>query len=539
MAILDLVFLVTMGAFAILAPCGDWENSVLGVTLWHNGDPGGPYVISAVHFLDPGYPPFVVGHPGTTLQLVLHLSARLVHRAAEALSGTTPPFLAFWVQHITWLFALSSIVVAALHVASFHALRAYARRLGLSDHSSLVAMVAYATCFPILYYGGRVSPEPILVTLTLVALLQADSSGRALASGRRLQGCLWASGAAATAMLALFTKLHLAYPLVPIILVQLLTQRPGPGACGARRYTDRLLAASPALVSAAVVFVACSLKVDWNSFFGFWFHYTPGRPASDARLELWQSSAANLAPMARAAAGAVVANLRDHFRPTASGLFVVSEGLFGLVACFGLVRLWRRVPAVRSKLVWSLALCAALLPVVAFRGLFHYYVIHMAFAAIGFACALDMGLARPLAWRALPLAHQAGQRPILVTLLVHSGALVFFLAARAHDVSTFRSSVEPYLQALNRLPLGTRAVVVSKRFEFWQLDGGYPNYIDRARVGFTRAFEARAHIVRRAHWITPELVDREHISSVIDASSGTVRSVPVEQWQFVAAPATP
>ncbi len=539
MAVLDLVFLVAMAVFAILAPCGDWENSVLGVTLWHNGDPGGPYVISAVHFLDPGYPPFVVGHPGTTLQLVLHLSARLAHVTAMGFWGATAPFVAFWAQHARWLFALCSIVVATLHVASFHALRAYARRLGLSEASSLVAVVAYATCFPVLYFGGRVSPEPILVTLTLVALLQADSSVTALTSGRRLHGCLWACSAGATAMLALFTKLHLAYPLLPIVLVQLLMQRPSQARSAARSHAGGVLAACAAVVSAAAVFVACSLKVDWNSFFGFWFHYTPGRPASDPQLELWQRYAANLYPMARGAASALVSNLREHFRPTASGLFVLSESVFALVACLGLARLWRHVPGVRPRLVWPAALCAALLPVVAFRGLFHYYVIHMAFAAIGFACAVDGGLAPPPARRALAFARQAGQRPILATLLVHSVALVFFLAARVHDVSAFRSSVEPYLLALDRLHAGTRAAIVSRRFEFWQLDGGYPNYIDRERVGFTRAFESRAHVVRRAYWITPELVERERISSVIDASSGVVRCVPIERWQFAAAPAAP
>src|SRR5262245_58654894 len=76
---LDLVFFLAMSVLAMLAPCGAWENRAFGVPFWNNLDPGGPYVISSVHFLDPGFPPFRTGHPGTTLQLVLWTAARLAH----------------------------------------------------------------------------------------------------------------------------------------------------------------------------------------------------------------------------------------------------------------------------------------------------------------------------------------------------------------------------------------------------------------------------------------------------------------------------
>jgi hypothetical protein len=76
-----------------------------------------------------------------------------------------------------------------LHVLSFHVLDAYARRLGLRHRTALIAVLVYVTCFPVLYYGARVSPEPLLVTFTLAALLQADSCGMALGSVRRLRAC--------------------------------------------------------------------------------------------------------------------------------------------------------------------------------------------------------------------------------------------------------------------------------------------------------------------------------------------------------------
>jgi hypothetical protein len=536
--ILDVVFFLTMAVFAVLAPCGDWENRIFSLTIWHNGDPGGPYVISAVHFFDHGYPPFAVGHPGTTLQFLLYVAARTVHGVILLAGGATTPFIAFWARHVAWLFALSSIVVAALHIASFHALHAYARRIGLPHRTAFISVLGYATCLPVLYYGTRVSPEPLLVTLTLAALLQADSCGIALASGQRLRACLFASGAGTAAILALFTKLHLAYPLTPIVVMQVLTQHRPYGSSVVRRIREGLLPASCALTTSLAVFVVCSFKVNWPVFFDFWFQYTPGKPGGDPQQELTQRYVANLSVMAFGAAAAFAKNLGDHFKPTVNGLFTLSDGLYVVVACIGLVLLWERLPEARPRLVWPTLLCVGLFPVVAFRGVWHYYVVHLAFAAIGFAYAAEVWLTRCFRGQT-HAARRELKWPVITTLLVHSASLVFFGAAKTYDVATFRSSVGPYLSALEGVPPGTRAVIVSKRFEFWQLDGGYPNYIERERVGITQAFESNAYVARRAYWVTPELVARLKISSVIDASSGIVRHVPIEQWRYVEASSAP
>jgi hypothetical protein len=536
--ILDVAFFLTMVVFAILAPCGEWENEVFGLAIRHSADPGGPYVVSAVHFFDQRYPPFVGGaHPGTTLQLVVYVAARALYEAAVLFRVAKTPMIDFWAHHLTWLFGWSSLVVASLHLVSFHALHAYARRLGLCPRAAFVAVLAYATSFPLLYYGTRVSPEPLLVALTLAALLQADSCATALQSGRRLRAWLFAGGAGAAAMLAIFTKLHLAYPLPLLIVVQVLVQRRRDGQTLIGRLRDGLPPAGCALAGSVAVFVVCSLKVNWHAFFDFWFRYTAGRPVGDPHLPLTQRYAATLWLMALGEASGVVRNLADHFRPTVKGLFTLTDGVFVVIAGFGLFLLWRRVPEARPKLVWPVALCVGLLPVVAFRGVWHYYLLHLTFAAIGFAFAVEVWLTHQ------PLGRTpAGRRltgAVMTTLLVHSVSLVSFGATKAHDVVAFRSKVAPYLSALGRVPPGTRAAILSRRFEFCQLDGGYPTYIQRDRVGITQAVESTAYVVKRPFWITPELVSRLRISSVIDDSSGTVRQIPIGQWRYVPAPPRP
>jgi hypothetical protein len=533
---MDAAFLLAMAGFAVLAPCGDWQNEAFGVTLWRNADPGGPYVISAMHFFDRPYPPFM-GHPGTTLQLLLHLAARTTH-GLLALGGVTAPFIAFWAHHIAWLFALCCFVVTALHIVSFHALHAYARRLGLGRRAAFIAVLAYATSFPVLYYGMRVSPEPLLVTLTLVALLLADSCGADLASGRRFRACLLAGGAGAAAVLALFTKLHLAFPLAPLIVVQVLTQARPDARPALRRIGEGLLPAGVALASSLGVFLLCSLKVPWPAFLDFWLQYTPivsgGGPQSGLTLPDGADPGALLAGLARAFAR----NLAGRFEATPNGLFTVSEGLFVVLGSLGLVLLWKGRPPARSRLGWAAVLCVCLFPVVAFRGRWHYYVLYLAFAAIGFATLTDAWLART-AGGSSGRPGERRRRAVLATLLVHAVSLSLFFAAKVNDVAMYRRSVGPYLSALDRLPPGSRAAILSKGFKFWLLDGGYPSYIERDQLELTRTFESRGYVAKRAQWITPDLVQRLNISCVIDASSGTVRATPIEEWLVRRAPATP
>jgi hypothetical protein len=531
---IDVAFLVAMAVFVLLSPCGDWENQAFGVTLWHNADPGGPYVISSVHFFDPPYPPFL-GHPGTTLQFLLHLAARAAH-GALALGGVTTPFVAFWAGHIAWLFALSSFVAAALHVTSFHALHAYSRRLGMRQNTASIAVLAYATSFPVLYFGTRVSPEPLLVTLSLVALLQADSCGAALASDRRLRACLLGGGAGAAAVLALFTKMHLAFPLVPLIVLQVLTQARHDALPMAHRLRQGLLPGAAALACAVGVFLVCSLKVPWETFFAFWLPYGPAVPV-DPRSGLSLPHGAGLWEMAVGIARVCGRNLAGHFQATANGLFTLSEAFFVALGSLGLIRLWRSSPRASSRLCWAAALCACLFPVAAIRGSWHYYFLYLAFLAIGLAVMIDAFLARTGG----ASGKRAGGsfRPIVATLLVHGASLTLFIATKVSDVSAYRHGVRPYLSALDNLAPGSRAAIVSKGFKFWLLDGGYPNYIDRDRLELTRTFESRGFIAKRPERITLDLVESLNISCVIDARSGTVRRIPIEEWLAVGGRVTP
>jgi hypothetical protein len=231
--------------------------------------------------------------------------------------------------------------------------------------------------------------------------------------------------------------------------------------------------------------------------------------------------------------------LAEHFQASGKGwFFTLSDGVFVVLGFVGLVLVWRGLPTARSRIGWAATLCLCLFPVVAFRGRWHYYMLYVAFAAIGFAYLINTWLGRTSSSLSGWSGGSALRRAIVATLLVHAVSVTLFFAVKVNDVRSYHRLVGPYLSALDRLAPGTRAAIVSKGFKFWKLDGGYPNYIERDRLELTRTFESSGYVAKRAEWITPDLVQRLHISCVIDATSGTVRLVPIEDWPVADAPPT-
>jgi hypothetical protein len=316
-------------------------------------------------------------------------------------------------------------------------------------------------------------------------------------------------------MLAVLTKLHLAYPLPLVVLAQVLSS---PPAGGGAHIVRRLGPGTACCIGALATLQAGSAKVNWHAFIEFWSTYAPGRPSSAPAAE---RLVAELPRMAGLVMTELPSRLREHLHATASGLFTLSEAAFLAVACIGFVLLYKERPLERNRLPWVAALCAGLLPVVAYRGVWHYYFVYLAFAAIGFAYAIEVWMRRH--GQSLEAHSWRLWRAAAATVGLHAVSVLLFGAAKLHDVASFRDDVGPYLSAIESLPPGARVAIVSRRFEPWQLDGGFPNYLDREQVGLTRAFESRLYVVKRADRLDAALIAEHGIAAVVDASSGTPR----------------
>ena len=206
------LFLAICLTFILLAPGGQWANRVIGVPLWWNGDPGAGYVVGSLYAFTPSRHEFV-GHPGLPIQLAVGAFAHLIYFISR-ISGGGESFFDFWARNFRGLFILGSCIIALFHVASFHVLFAFAKRIAGDAKIAFIAVLAYATSLPVLFYASRVSPEPLLVIaflLTVLSLWNAiEFSGTNSRKARN-----WTILAALATVFGVYSKIHLAALLPP------------------------------------------------------------------------------------------------------------------------------------------------------------------------------------------------------------------------------------------------------------------------------------------------------------------------------------
>ena len=451
---LDVVFFTVAAIFVFLAPCGPWKNHVAGVTMWQNEDPGGFYVVSSLFYVGIDRYPAFVGHPGLPLQLMIGLLARAMY-FVHCLTGKHVPFLTYCAHHLRALFIMAGLLIAALHVVSFHALYAAAKRILNDAGTAFLAVLAYATLFPTLYFATRVSVEPLLVTFVLWTFLCLWKMRERLDERATGNACWWAALAALAATAALFTKFHLSAPLIPLALLQILVQR-GSRAATADRLrcrVPRLLPATSFVASTAIAILLFSLKFDWRSFFNIWFQWTPGGKRFTATENLAGDYASNAPAMAKTTWAYFLKHCTSYttfFGPTPQSLFTIAEGLFVILAVAGLVWFWRSRPEKRSMLFWPMLFGLSIAPVLAYRGLWHYFFLHLAFGSIFAAFCIRQLLAR---FRPHLSPRTAVAIAAWTILLIHSVSIVFFVRSKLYDASKYRKARNPCEESLGRLRL--------------------------------------------------------------------------------------
>src|SRR5262249_49104839 len=160
-------------------------------------------------------------HPGLTLQLVLYVVVKTCYLLYQLFGGVLP-LEVFAARNVTTLFYVCTVTQAALHLLSFYLLYHFARKLLDDSQVALLAVLAYAPAFPTLFCLGRISPEPILVIFFLLTVLCLWDALQALGEGKTFRAYLSAALSGLCAVAALYTKVFLALPLVPLVFLQLL-----------------------------------------------------------------------------------------------------------------------------------------------------------------------------------------------------------------------------------------------------------------------------------------------------------------------------
>lgn len=394
-------YLLFGAGMSALAPCGSWDNVVFGAKLWNEGDPGGYYVPSAHELYSSRGVLLYPGHPGLTLQILLH-AIQAVYFALLAPSGAG--FTAFIAANLATVFLLSKIAMTIVHLASFWLLLAFARRLLRDEEAALLATFGYATSLPVAYYLSRVSVEPLMMVCflaTFLALWKAEDG----------ETPAWAALAGLAAVSGLATKFHLLWPL-PLIGLAMLRRRPK--------------AALAFAAAGALAFAGYSALLDWRDFFAYW--EVPAVVAGG--------------PLRRTVAGLLGMPLANWLPgPTRSGLFLLCEGPLLTAAAYGLwLFVRRREEGGLARLAWPAAAVGFTVLVWAYRSAavsgdfhgFHYLFPFMLLAAVFFGWGSRSLLARA------PVAGKA-----LWIVLVHAVVLRAALDTRVKDAGYYRK-VRPY-----------------------------------------------------------------------------------------------
>ena len=437
------------------APFGGWTNRVFAFDLWLNQDPGGWYIPAAHDLLvRPGTTSFP-GHPGLPLQLALAAEQWSLHAVARA-HGAGLDITPYVARHTRAVWLAAGVSMVLLQLASFAALYGYARTLQPSMAVARLAVLLYATSFPVLYYLTRVSVESttvlfFMLTVTCVARAWAGAAGRVSPSA-------WAALAGACAVSAFFSKVHL-MAVWPLYTAAFLAWRRFEPPEQARR-RGRLLAAYAAGCLAAGLFY--SLVFDWAAFAGGWSTFTRATP----HLAPERAAPGFFSGMALEVATALFRRARALdlrvFLPgwNARSLFSCLEALFLAAAAFGGWRALRRPAAsgVDARLLkWLLGYGALVVSVWWYREAawnlpsFHYLFPVLAILAPVAA----LGLARLVpALGATEQAERPGARALLLLLtlaIVHGAAFAAAVDSRRQDRAAYRElRAAPYTAALAR-----------------------------------------------------------------------------------------
>jgi hypothetical protein len=485
---LTATLLVSSAVTSYLSPCGFWTNYVFNVPFWHHGDPAGFYFGAGVHFF--GDDRSAVGHPGLTLQLFLHLILRVFH-VGHSFFGESVAFEPFIAKNIHWLFFICEVAVTALHVLSFYVLYRFARRL-LPDRSPcLLAVLAYATTFPTLFYLSRISPEPLLIVFFLGTIISVWNLQQQAVAAELRKAYLWAVSAALCAAAAFYTKIHLAGPLIPFVFFQILFEKHARDDSVSRRLRGRLPMAALFAASAALALWGGSLQMDWPVFARYSYDYMPGRDseASDASGAIAPDYLKAIERTPAYLASRVPVFLKLYtMNSTNEGVFALAEFFFLVCALLGLIRYVRVHPESRSRIAWLAAYWVLMAPVLIHRASFHYYFIPLALASIFTGYVI---------WEWIGYVARNGERRrfwlgALVTLVLHGAAIVFYVNTRRQDAGFYRTQWLPYHQALDQLPYGQRIAVITPDPQanppLWHVHGIYPQLIPPS-TPLQRAFE--------------------------------------------------
>ena len=436
-ATMTIIYMLFSCISAYLAPLGYWRNQMLGVVFYNESDPAGIYVANAITFFDRPSA-YCAGHPGTPLELLLHLLI-LSYYGVSSVFGYDGPYYEFCAVNIHRIFFLAKVTMTALHLCSFFVLYKFADRILKDRSASVLSVLGYATSMPVLYYLTRVSVEPLIVIFFLLAFLGFWYYEDSIAQNNFKKGFKWLVVVGLATASGFFTKLHL-LALLPLFMLLLVLHSGIKKRLG---FLTILSGLGVLATSTAVCGTLWSLKVDWRKLYHTWVDYAPAKQGIAATGTI-NFTMIQIEAYLNNIVGYFVVLFNKLFSYSREGLYAVSELFFFVIAVIGVKLFYRRHRL--YKVSSPLFKAVLMLPVIIYTSSFHYLFVYQAIAAVFFGYAMLI-IIRRLAFE--HFKHLCIPAAFFTVILLHSAAIYMAVESKIHDIIVYQRNVKPYYQALD------------------------------------------------------------------------------------------
>lgn len=530
-------YVVFFSVLSYLAPCGMWSNSVLGIPFWQESDPGMWYVVSAHQMFFDRRGVIYPGHPGLTLQLILFL----VQKIYFVLAGAGNDFSHFTARHIAHVFIFSKIIVSLLHVVSFYLLYLFSMRLIKKPRAAVMSALAYATCFPVLYYASRISVEPLAVIFFLSSFLAAWKYSDCIRENKTGAAFIVAGVTAFLAVSGIMTKMHYLLPLPVFVFACMVfgarNNQKDARPTGAVRFAS----AAVYVVSAVVFIVLYSQLINWKDFISLWGNdYFGGElsPRVDGSALIIRSISYKLAAISHFP-------FKSYFpKPSMNwnGVFTICELPFAAFSIVGLAVYLIGNRRERRNTLWPAVTAAVVIPAWLYNGSFHYLFIPFAFISVFFGYYADVifGTFGEKARGAKFYVRLAA-----VALIFHFFSSCLAVQSRFDDVKKYVHEMKPFHDAMSMLGPGERMGILVRGNDRFDLSGsnlgdyafsmhGRKRVIQETMLEYMRFYDIGK---LRAEEIASRMRN-DHVALVINAEKldSTVAPVPFSAWARRAKP---
>lgn len=466
---------------------GWWALKVLGIDYQTaNWDPGGAYLGSGITLFSQRYTAWI-GHPGITLMLLVQIIARSLYWLGS-LSDTAVPFETYVAKNIFWIILIVKIVISLLYLFSAYLVYIFTLELIDKKEISLLAVISYLTTYPVLSYFNNISPEPLMIIFTLLAILfiLKYKNYSYHYRDKNLKPFIYIGLSALSTACSLGTKMMFAIPLAFLIYLFIFLEAHDLTGKKIKFGFKRRIVDSSLYLSLLMIFlIPIYWKINLNKFFEFWFGYSPGAP-SYASAENWGLNIFNNI-------GYLVANFFTSISKRGFslllpkfnyyGLFIIAESIFLVSSIFGIIMFWKKEPNKRAILKWLIAFNFLITLIYLYRTGWHYFMIQLAFLAIFFAYFIysKINKIKNLSYKRKIMLS------ILVVLLSHSFSIFLFINSKISDMKEYRIW-QPYYEALREINYNEKIGVINSP-GFAMIFGNFLYYMpESSKVQFTKEF---------------------------------------------------